>query len=139
MSTLEGGNRQQQDPLVDEPSPAALAIYERLRARVSPAQLLTLREDIERHVGEIRAAAKHNELLPLDVAEQIATHLVALLAQIATPTEEQQSALLGAALYFVSNNDEVPDTGSVLGLDDDAAIFNHVARQLGRDDLVIEF
>jgi hypothetical protein len=38
----------------------------------------------------------------------------------------------------VSDRDELPDTSSILGLDDDASIFNHVATLIGRADLEVE-
>ena len=50
---------------------------------------------------------------------------------------EHRSAVVGAARYFVSENDEVPDAHSCTGLDDDVRVFNHVVALLGRVDLRI--
>lgn len=121
-----------------EPSEKALQILEQLRANVAPAKLLTLKDDIDRHLVELHALAKTNEMMPVDLADAIAGGLHALLAGINDFDEENQSLILGAALYFVSHDDELPDKASILGLDDDAAIFNHVAAVIGREDLAVE-
>ena len=49
-----------------------------------------------------------------------------------------QRLIVGAARYFVADDDAEPDTQSILGLDDDLAVFNHVATQIGEPDLRIE-
>lgn len=122
----------------DAPSARALSIFERLRAGVTPAQLTTLKDDIDRHLLNIQKLARKNEMTPLDIAEALAAGLHVLLAELASFDAEQQSAIIGAALYFISSEDEIPDRSSILGLDDDAAIFNHVARLIGRPDLEVE-
>ena len=96
-----------------------------------------LPELVRAHVAEVRAAARRDELLPLDLAEAIAAGLDALFA-LAVLTPEQARLVAGAARYFVSNADLRPDLGGPLGLDDDAMVFNHVAARLGRADLVVE-
>lgn len=121
------------------PSARALGIFEQLRASATAVQLVQLRASVANHLAEIRKAAVTNELLPVDVAEQLTAYLLQLLDTLHELPEEHRSTVIGAALYFVSNNDEVPDTSGVLGLDDDAAVFNHVARLIGRPDLLIDF
>lgn len=51
--------------------------------------------------------------------------------------EESRRLVQGAVTYFLLEDDEEPDLDSVAGLDDDAEVFNAVARALGREDLVI--
>jgi len=120
------------------PTPKALALFEDLAASPDLAAVVSLPRRVDEHLAEIRAAARTNELLPLDLAEELARKLHDLLGELGAFAGHDQAAVIGAALYFISNNDELPDTGGVLGLDDDAAIFNHVTRLIGREDLVID-
>lgn len=103
-----------------------------------PVHLVFLLEHISAHLEEIRQAAAKNELLPVDIAQAIAERLRVLLSSLDSFTEEHQRLVVGAARYFISTEDEMPDTESVLGLDDDAAVFNYVARLVGRKDLTIQ-
>lgn len=98
----------------------------------------TLRSQVVSHVGAIRAAALRNELLPVDLAEVIAQRLVGLLDSLEKFTTEQQRLVLGAARYFISDNDSRPDTKDAMGLDDDLAVLNYVVTTIGRKDLVVE-
>lgn len=123
---------------VDEPSAAALQIFERLKVTVTPQKLLTLREDIDTHLLHLQKLARKDEMTPIDLAQAIAGGLHALLQSLATFSSTHQADVLGAALYFVSTDDEIADTAGILGLDDDAAIFNYVALRVGRHDLVVE-
>lgn len=120
------------------PSAVALEIFERLGASVTPAQMLSMRDDIDRHLLEIQKLARRQEMTPLDMAEGIASGLHQLLDDLSNFESVHQTAVLGAALYFVSTHDEIPDTDTILGLDDDAAVFNHVAKLVGRADLLVE-
>lgn len=52
-------------------------------------------------------------------------------------THEQRQLVQVAVTWFLLEEDEEPDLESVAGLDDDAEVFNAVARELGRQDLVI--
>lgn len=98
----------------------------------------TLRAKVVTHVGSIRAAALRNELLPVDLAELIARRLTGLLDQLEAFPEAQQSLILGAARYFISNLDHRPDTEDAMGLDDDLLVLNFVVTTIGRSDLVVE-
>ncbi len=119
-------------------SAGALVIFEDLKKQATPSRLLTLTYDIDQHVERLRKLARQNEMFPLDIAELLASNLRALLGQLGSFPEEHHAAILGAALYFVFDEDELPDTEGILGLDDDAAVFNHVATLIGRADLIIK-
>ena len=69
-------------------------------------------------------------------AEELATRLDTLLEAVQTAGPEHRAAIVGAARYFVSAHDDVPDEQEG-GLDDDVDVFNHVARLVGRPDIVI--
>lgn len=119
-------------------SKQALDLFETLADSFQPSHLVTLARDVETHLEEIRAAAKQNELLPLDLAEELAGKLQKLLADLAELPTDDQRLVIGAARYFISTDDVHPDTETVLGLDDDAFIFNHVVQRIGRSDLLID-
>lgn len=125
---------------VDEigPSEEALRIFEQLKGAASPAKLLTLGDEIDAHLLQLQKLARGNEMMPIDLAEAIASGLHALLRDLSGYTEEQQRDVIGAALYFVSTDDEIADTASILGLDDDAAIFNYVVTKIDRGDLAVD-
>lgn len=120
------------------PSPAVLAIFDRLRAGIAASALITIRDDIDRHLLAIQKLSRKNEMTPLDIAEKLAAGLHVLLAELDSFAADHQNAILGAALYFVSDHDELPDRSSILGLDDDATLFNYVVRLIGRADLEVE-
>src|SRR5689334_10237036 len=107
---------------------AARAIFESLCADVPPYELLELRERVKAHVDDLRSAARHNRLLAVDIAETLATALVALLADASNLPPPHRRLVVGAARYFCSSEDAIRDTASPLGLDDDVSVFNHVAR-----------
>lgn len=120
------------------PAAAELAIFELLAVQASSDEIAALRRTVARHVDELRQAAHHHELLPVDLAEELAAKLDALLASIASLPVSAQPLVVGAARYFASDDDAIPDTGSVLGLDDDVAIFNAMVRRIGRPELEID-
>ncbi|MFT3770142.1 MAG: SNF2-related protein [Minicystis sp.] len=117
------------------PTPAEIALFERLSGPAAAEEVAALRRAVARHVDEVRQAAHHNELLPVDLAEQLAAGLDTLLGALPSLAAEAQPLVIGAARYFVSDDDAIPDTASVLGLDDDIAVFNAMVRRIGRRDL----
>ena len=121
-----------------QPSRRVLDVFERLVSEIQPAHLVTLAADVGAHLEVIRVAARQNELLPLDLAEEIAEKLRLLLRELQGLPAEHQTLVIGAARYFVSTQDVNPDTQTVLGLDDDASVLNHVLRTIGRTDLLID-
>ena len=121
-----------------EPNKFVLQVFERLVAETQPMHLVTLAGDVDAHLEEIRVAAKRNELLPVDLAEEIAGKLQGLLRGLGELPAEQQRLVIGAARYFVSTQDVNPDTETVLGLDDDASVLNYVLETIGRTDLLID-
>jgi uncharacterized membrane protein YkvA (DUF1232 family) len=120
------------------PSPRALRHFEALTRSVTPEHLETLREDVDRHLLGLQKLAQRSEMMPLDLAEGIANGLHKLLDDVDKLPAEHQSAIVGAALYFISTEDELPDRESILGLDDDAEIFNYVAELVGHGELKVE-
>lgn len=116
--------------------PKAMTLFESLCDGAADVDVDGLRLRVHQHLHEIRRAADKNELLPVDLAERLAGVLDQLLKSAGSLPAEHLVLVVGAARYFCSEDDLVGDTSSVLGLDDDIAVFNHVARQIGRPDLV---
>lgn len=119
------------------PSPAEIAHFEALCGPVTAEERAALRAAVQGHLLQLAQAARGNELLPVDLAEALASGLDRLLGQLDGLPAEARALVVGAARYFVSEEDVIPDTGDVLGLDDDVAVFNAVARRIGRAELVI--
>lgn len=120
------------------PSPAETAIFERLSGSATPEEIAALRRSVGQHLDELRQAARQHELLPVDLAADLARKLDALLGGLHALAPEAQALVVGAARYFVSEEDAIPDQSGVLGLDDDLAVFNAAVRRIGRADLEID-
>jgi uncharacterized membrane protein YkvA (DUF1232 family) len=120
-----------------QPSLHETEVFEGLCGAVTRQALASLRAAVEQHLRDLEQAARQNELLATDLAEELAQKLDALLAELDALPEEARPLVVGAARYFVSDEDALPDYGGPLGLDDDVAVFNAVVRRLGRVDLEI--
>ncbi len=97
-----------------------------------------LRSKVVRHVGSMRAAAVSNELLPVDLAQVMAMRLTELLDALESFSPEHQALVLGAARYFIADDDHRPDTQDAMGLDDDLLVLNYVIAAIGRPELLVE-
>ncbi len=116
----------------------ARALVAQSAEHLDAGQVAALRHALRGHLDEIWAAAPSNELMPLDTAQKIAEKCDALFRAPASLAPEHGALVVTAARYFLSSEDARPDLQGVLGLDDDAAVFNHPARRIGREDLVID-
>ena len=113
-------------PLVDELLQAPLLPIGELRRQLSAHRRLILE------------ATQSGEFVDLGLAEHVAEACVGLLDGLTEDTPEQQRRLVQLAVrYFVRADDAEGDLTSVSGFDDDAAVLNAVARQLGREELCI--
>ena len=121
------------------PNRFVLSVFDKLARDADPSKCRPLAEAVTRHLQAIRRAHDSNPLVALGLAEQIANRLTLLLDELERLSPEHQRLALAAARYFVSSNDVNPDTETVLGLDDDASVMNHVAELLGRPELTIDF
>lgn len=101
-------------------------------------ELHTLRNEVRGHLELLVQKQRSSELVSIDLAEALCTRLEKLLEAAPSFTASHRAAVVGAARYFVSTEDAVPDDQALTGLDDDVEVFNHVAREIGRADLVIE-
>jgi uncharacterized membrane protein YkvA (DUF1232 family) len=113
-------------------SPEQTAVFERLCEADQPTRE-ELKELIPQHLNELLNAGDKDELLPVDLAESLARNLEALLGDT-TLGESDQKLILGAARFFVSNEDTYPDLGEVLGLNDDLVVYNYVVATIGKNE-----
>lgn len=118
-------------------SPRALEMFRSLREDLAEPGLQALRHEVRAHLARLTAAQRRHELIAVDLAEQLASRLLGLLDLAPNMSAEARAAVVGAARYFCSSEDEAPDEASCTGLDDDVAVFNHVAVELERPDLII--
>lgn len=116
----------------------ALALHASLRADLPPDAIATLRVAVRDHYEALSRAQEGSELLALDLAELLCDRLEVLLDLCAEFPAARRADIVGAARYFVSEDDAVPDHHALTGLDDDVYVFNMVARALGRTDLLID-
>jgi uncharacterized membrane protein YkvA (DUF1232 family) len=120
------------------PSLAETAIVERLSGPATPEEISALRRGVGQHLDDLRQAARRDELLPVDLAAELARKLDLLLVGIQALPLDAQALVVGVARYFVSEEDAIPDQSGVLGLDDDLAVFNAAVRRIGRPELEID-
>ncbi|MFW5877220.1 MAG: hypothetical protein ACOCXM_10830 [Myxococcota bacterium] len=113
-------------------------LFREVARDVDPSELTEVRAQVRDHLAEFHIAAEFNELLPADIAEALATALDHLLEGAPSMTAANRALAVGAARYFVSDEDATPDLEGVLGLDDDVTVFNWVARRIGREDLTLD-
>ena len=121
-----------------ELDPGLDAHFRPLCGLLSNEELTQLSIAIVDHVEEIRRALRHNEFLDIETAERLASTLQLLLGEYFLFSENDKKLVAGAARYFVNSLDADPDTGSVLGLDDDTAVLNFVVEAIGRPELKVE-
>ena len=115
----------------------ALEIYQTHREDLAPPQLGALKVEVRAHYDNLVATQQRNELIAIDLAEMLCVRLEGLLAIAHQLDADARSQIVGAARYFISSADAVPDEQSCTGLDDDVDVFNHMARSVGRLELLI--
>jgi hypothetical protein len=115
----------------------ALELYAELREDLGAAGLASLRVSVRSHFEDLVRVQQRDELIAVDLGELLCVRLEGLLIAAHQFDGETRASVVGAARYFISSDDAVPDERSCTGLDDDVDVFNHVARQIGRADLVI--
>lgn len=115
-----------------------LEIYLRLREDLSPTELIELRVAVRAHLDHLIAEQRTHELIAIDLAELLCNRLETLLDAAPRLDADARAAIVGAARYFVTGEDVVPDERPCTGLDDDVAVFNHMAQSIRRAELVID-
>lgn len=101
-------------------------------ARRTPEEM---RLGVKVHLSRIAKTARTTEF-DEDVAVGIGQGLLGLL-ELPLQDDPQRSWVLAAVTYYVDMDDEEPDF-TPGGFHDDAAVFNAVARALGKPELVVK-
>jgi uncharacterized membrane protein YkvA (DUF1232 family) len=114
-----------------------MRVYLGLREDLDAAGIAQLAAEVRAHLDGLVRAQRRNELLAIDLAEVLCQRLQGLLAAAGELDAEARGHIVGAARYFVSANDAIPDDRACTGLDDDVEVFNHVVGLLGRSELAI--
>lgn len=115
----------------------AIEIYRGLCGDLSKDELGALARHVRQHYLALLEAQRQSELVSIDLAEMLADRLEVLLAAASTMSSDQRQMIVGAARYFIADDDALPDAATLTGLDDDVEVFNHVATLLDREDLLI--
>ena len=116
------------DPFLDS---ATYALFNSLCILTLPAEIAELEEQVALHLAQIEAHHRHNEFLDVDLAGRLTAELLHLLERYSDYGAEQQQLITGAVRYFVHTNDVESDMHSILGMDDDVRVLNHVLTQIG--------
>ncbi len=117
--------------------PNAMDIFYSLREDLAGPELAVLKVSVRTHYERLVRVQERDELVAVDLAELLCVRLEEVLAMAHLLAAEPRAHIVGAARYFISEADAVPDARSCTGLDDDVEVWNYVARALGRPDLVI--
>ncbi len=99
------------------------------------AQLTTI---VNAHLDAARSAATTSCFVDLALGTQIAAGCLKLIERSPDSDPERWATLQAAVLYFALSEDGDDDLTSMTGFDDDAEVFNVVARALGYPDLQID-
>lgn len=115
----------------------ALTLFKTLQADPGPTEVSALRRAVRTHLDDLVRQQARSELIAIDLAELLCLRLESLLDASPSMGAVERAMVVGAARYFISDEDARPDAASATGLDDDVEVFNHVASNIGRADLLI--
>lgn len=115
-----------------------LTLFEGLCAELSAEDVTALRGQVAAHVARLQGEQGRNELIAVDLAVLVRERLERLFELGSVLKAEERAMVVGAARYFVSRDDAIPDTKACTGLDDDVMVLNHVLIALGRSEWRIE-
>lgn len=122
------------DTVADEP-PVGQRLLSMLAEVLPSGELEALAARVQRHGDKFDGADPNGP--PKRIAETLTAGLTSPLQLYPALATSQQAPAVGAARYFCSEADEMPDFSTPSGLHDDLAVFNWVVRQIRRGELVI--
>ena len=99
---------------------------------------IDLNRSINDHLSSLNAALKYNEFIDIATAQRLVEVFEIVFENYHQYDDREKSYIIGAARYFVRENDERPDSQSILGLDDDVQVVNYVLDIIGRSDLKVD-
>lgn len=128
------------DELIDLPGIPyeARELWTRLLAE-EPMPLASLRSELNDYNQSIVRKTRVSEDIDPTLARALVQAARRMLDLVDAGTPEETRRLIQAAVrYFILEEDAESDLDTVLGLDDDAAVMNAVARHIGKDDWVVD-
>lgn len=111
--------------------PQTLHMVQSLCETLPVARIPELKQQADQYLAQVQANLKYNEFIDIDIARQLTQTIQGLLDAYDNFDDIQKSFIVGAARYFIKDDDAEHDTYSVLGLDDDVAVLNTVLDVLG--------
>ncbi len=102
------------------------------------AAIVTLQTKLDGYLQSAQEALRQNEFLDIRLAQEIASRLRHVLNGYGRYSVDHQALVVGAIRYFIKDDDADHDLHSVLGLDDDTAVLNHLLDTLGQPELKIQ-
>ncbi len=125
------------EALLSSLGPEVAAIVQRLAAEpLLPPERLAVA--VDGYLASVHAAHDGEPDVDLELAAAIAASAHRLIELIGPSTPERPRRLIQAAVrYFILEEDAEPDTGSVVGFDDDALVLNAVILHIGHDELLV--
>ena len=128
-------------PFPDAGQPLAIYIQQQLLplCEALPETAVTnLTTKIDEYLLAIQEAQQQNEFMDIRLAREIADRLHQVLQDYGRYPTNQQALIVGAARYFIKNDDAEHDLHSILGLDDDTAVLNFLLDTLNQPGLKIQ-
>lgn len=108
--------------------------FQQLCQALAPSDIGDVRAAVEQHVLDLQSAKAEVLHVNLKLGREIGEVLTGLLDQYESFDEKQRALVIGAAAYFVHQDDPQGDTTFGTGLNDDAKVVNYVLNQLGIED-----
>lgn len=96
-----------------------------------------LRTALDRYSAHVEHAAGIHAFADRDLALRIAAGCRKLLGDPANHAPPRLRLVQLAVDYLILEDDAESERDSVLGFDDDAIVFDHCAKKLGRTDLIL--
>lgn len=116
--------------------PQLRELFPKLCEPIPDNEIDKVREAITQHFLNLQPSAmfiKEEE----NLMQRVARCALALIDAHAGANHDHRALIGGAVSYVLQKVDFIPDEIPLIGLDDDVAVLNHVAEELGRLDLVI--
>jgi uncharacterized membrane protein YkvA (DUF1232 family) len=113
-------------------------IFSNLCEDISPDEVAALRTHVADHTARLQQSQTRSELIAIDLAFLVRDRLERLFEVLPKLQATDRALVVGAARYFSSRDDAIPDTKACTGLDDDVRVVNHVLTALGRGEWRIE-
>jgi len=111
--------------------------YKQLCSLASEDQLLELKLELEKNIKDVRSLSESKLDYPISDAENCNTVCCYLIDNYNNFSKREQSLIVGAVKYFVSDVDPFHEAIFVSGLHDDKKILNYVLEELKIENMYL--